>query len=150
MSSSVRSMQCDMKAPGTSSPKSRCASVSRASCSRNSLMFETGRGNTETIALFGRAGVSADGGVTSNSLGVFVYERMPNGTDFTIPKARGVQGLNFAFIGRQFDYHSPTSTPAEASGHTTDSAAVSLPPRIFATRPGSSAQFRRGSRGCGR
>ncbi len=69
------------------------------------MMFETGRGNAETIALFGRAGVRADGGVTSNSLAVFVYERMPNGTDFTIPKNRGVPGLNLAFIGRPEQYH---------------------------------------------
>ncbi|MFN3930192.1 MAG: M20/M25/M40 family metallo-hydrolase [Brevundimonas sp.] len=75
------------------------------------MMFETGRGAAETVALFGRAGVRADGGVTSNSLAAFVYERMPNGTDFTIPKNRGVQGLNLAFIGRPEQYHAPASTP---------------------------------------
>ncbi|MBU2270266.1 MAG: M20/M25/M40 family metallo-hydrolase [Alphaproteobacteria bacterium] len=75
------------------------------------MMFETGRGAAGTVALFGRAGVRADGGVTSNSLAAFVYERMPNGTDFTIPKNRGVQGLNLAFIGRPEQYHAPTSTP---------------------------------------
>lgn len=74
------------------------------------MMFETGRGNAETIALFSRAGVRADGAVTSNSLAAFVYERMPNGTDFTIPKDRGVQGLNLAFIGRPDQYHA-RSTP---------------------------------------
>jgi hypothetical protein len=74
------------------------------------MMFETGRGNAETIALFSRAGVRADGGVTANSLAGFVYERMPNGTDFTIPKERGVQGLNLAFIGRPDQYHG-RSTP---------------------------------------
>lgn len=75
------------------------------------MMFETGRGNAQTIGLFARAGVRADGGVTSNSLAVFVYELMPNGTDFTIPKDRGVQGVNFAFIGRPDQYHAPASTP---------------------------------------
>lgn len=75
------------------------------------MMFETGRGNAETIALFGRAGVRAAGGVTSNSLAVFVYELMPNGTDFTIPKDRGVQGVNLAFIGRPEQYHAAASTP---------------------------------------
>ncbi len=74
------------------------------------MMFETGRGNAETIALFGRAGTRADGGVTANSLAGFVYERMPNGTDFTVPKDRGVQGLNLAFIGRPAQYHGD-STP---------------------------------------
>lgn len=74
------------------------------------MMFETGKGNAETITLFGDAGVRADGGVTANSLAGFVYERMPNGTDFTIPKDRGVQGLNLAFIGRPDQYHAD-STP---------------------------------------
>jgi hypothetical protein len=75
------------------------------------MMFETGRGNAGTIALFARAGGRATGGVSSNSLAVFVYEAMPNGTDFTIPKDRGVQGVNLAFIGRPEQYHAPVSTP---------------------------------------
>ncbi len=75
------------------------------------MMFETGRGNAETIALFARAGARASGGVSSNSLAVFVYELMPNGTDFTIPKERGVQGINLAFIGRPAQYHAAASTP---------------------------------------
>ena len=74
------------------------------------MMFETGRGNAQTIALFARAGARATGGVSSNSLAVFVYEAMPNGTDFTIPKDRGVQGVNLAFIGRPEQYHAPVST----------------------------------------
>ena len=75
------------------------------------MMFETGRGNAETIDLFARAGVRAAGGVSSNSLAVFVYELMPNGTDFTIPRDRGVQGINLAFIGRPDQYHADASTP---------------------------------------
>jgi len=75
------------------------------------FMFETGRGNAETISLFSRATRRADGGASSSSLSIFVYENMPNGTDFTIPKNRGVGGVNFAFIGRPSQYHSPTSTP---------------------------------------
>ena len=75
------------------------------------MMFETGRGNAETIDLFARIARRTTGGVSSNSLAVFVYELMPNGTDFTIPKERGVQGINLAFIGRPAQYHSPTSTP---------------------------------------
>ncbi|MES2860827.1 MAG: M20/M25/M40 family metallo-hydrolase [Pseudomonadota bacterium] len=75
------------------------------------MMFETGRGNAETIRLFTRAAAKADGGATSTALSIFVYENMPNGTDFTIPKDRGIAGLNFAFIGRPSQYHSPSSTP---------------------------------------
>jgi len=75
------------------------------------MMFETGRGNAETIALFTRAARKADGGATSNALSIFVYENMPNGTDFTISRNRGIAGVNFAFIGRPSQYHSPTATP---------------------------------------
>jgi len=75
------------------------------------MMFETGRGNAETIALFTKTAGKADGGATSNALSIFVYETMPNGTDFTIPKNRGIGGVNFAFIGRPSQYHSPSATP---------------------------------------
>ena len=75
------------------------------------MMFETGPANAQTIALFTRAAGKATGGATSNSLAVLVYELMPNGTDFTISRQRGVPGVNFAFIGRPAQYHSPTSTP---------------------------------------
>jgi hypothetical protein len=77
------------------------------------MMFETGPGNAETVALLGPVARSVSGGVTSNSLAVFVYEHMPNGTDFTIPRSRGVPGLNFAFLGRAAQYHTPAAT-AEA------------------------------------
>ena len=76
------------------------------------VMFETGRGNSETIRLFSGVVGRATGGVTSNSLALFVYKQMPNGSDFTVPRNRGVQGMNFAFIGRPEQYHSAASTPA--------------------------------------
>ncbi|HEV7351723.1 MAG TPA: M20/M25/M40 family metallo-hydrolase [Brevundimonas sp.] len=75
------------------------------------MMFETGPGNAETVALYARAAGQTAGGVTGNALATLVYENMPNGTDYTIPKARGIAGLNLAFIGRPDQYHSPTSTP---------------------------------------
>ena len=71
------------------------------------LMFETGDDNGQTIGLFARNAVRP----SSNSLAVFVYEHMPNGTDFTHAREAGIQGLNFAFIGRPAQYHSPGSTP---------------------------------------
>lgn len=37
---------------------------------------------------------------------------MPNDTDFTVARQAGKAGLNFAFLGRQFDYHAATATPA--------------------------------------
>lgn len=71
-------------------------------------MFQTGAHNGQAIGLLRRNAIRP----SSSSLTVFIYEHMPNDTDFTISKAAGVAGLNFAFAGRQFDYHSPTSTPA--------------------------------------
>lgn len=75
-------------------------------------MFQTGPGNGGLIPIFARTAVSP----ISNSLAVFLYENMPNDTDFTVSKDAGIRGLNYAFIGRQFDYHSPTSTPANLDG----------------------------------
>ena len=75
------------------------------------MMFETGPGNRQTIDLFARASAKADGGATSNSMAVLVYEQMPNGTDFTLSRQKGIAGINLAFIGRPSQYHSPSSTP---------------------------------------
>jgi len=75
------------------------------------MMFETGPGNRQTIALFSHAARRADGGTTSNSLTALVYQLMPNGTDFTLARDRGIAGLNLAFQGRPAQYHSPASTP---------------------------------------
>ncbi|ATQ41827.1 M20/M25/M40 family metallo-hydrolase [Caulobacter mirabilis] len=71
-------------------------------------MFQTGPDNGEIISAFASSATRP----VSNSLAVFLYENMPNDTDFTISKEAGIGGLNFAFIGRQFDYHSPTATVA--------------------------------------
>ncbi|MGH7024785.1 MAG: M20/M25/M40 family metallo-hydrolase [Caulobacteraceae bacterium] len=71
-------------------------------------LFETGPGNGAAIDLFRRTARMA----SANSLSVFVYKELPNDTDYTVAKAAGVPGFNFAFIGRQFDYHSPSSTVA--------------------------------------
>lgn len=71
-------------------------------------MFQTGAGNAPTVDLLRRTAKRP----ASSSLTVFVYQHMPNDTDFTRSRAVGVNGVNYGFIGRQFDYHSPTSTPA--------------------------------------
>ncbi len=71
-------------------------------------MFQTGPGNGPTVDLYRRTARQPQ----SNSLTVLVYKMMPNDTDFTVSSAHALPGLNYAFIGRQFDYHSPTSTVA--------------------------------------
>jgi len=69
-------------------------------------MFETGPENGQAIDLYRRTA----GRPTASSLTGFVYARLPNDTDFSASRRAGVPGFNFAFIGRQFDYHSPSST----------------------------------------
>ena len=71
-------------------------------------MFQTGARDGGHIALFGRT----VGDSNANALTSEVYKLMPNDTDFTVSLAKGLPGFNFAFIGEEFDYHSPSSTPA--------------------------------------
>ncbi|HEY0269846.1 MAG TPA: M28 family peptidase [Sphingomonas sp.] len=69
-------------------------------------MFETGANNGAMMALFG-ASVRRP---VANSISVFAYRHMPNDTDFTPPRERGLPGFNFAFTGRAAYYHSPQAT----------------------------------------
>lgn len=75
-------------------------------------MFETGRDNGAMIGLFAKAARRADGGPAATSLAAYMYERMPNGTDFTVARDKGIAGLNLAFLGRPGQYHAANSTPA--------------------------------------
>ena len=67
-----------------------------------SAMFETGEGNRSVIRVFAK---NAERPV-ANSLAYEVYKRMPNDTDYSVYRDRGVMGLNFAFTGGVPVYHS--------------------------------------------
>ncbi len=71
-------------------------------------MFETGPGDGSMIGLFTRSAANP----TASSMAGYVYAHMSNDTDFTIARKRGLAGFNYAFIGRPFDYHAASSTPA--------------------------------------
>lgn len=71
-------------------------------------MFQTSSENGDLVRMFARTAKDP----SSSSLSVLIYEKMPNDTDMTESLKAGIAGLNYAIIGRQFDYHSPTSTPA--------------------------------------
>ncbi len=71
-------------------------------------MFQMGPGDGAEVALFAAHAKAPD----STSLLPFIYRYLPNDTDFTVSLAHGAPGYNLAFIGRQFDYHSPSSTVA--------------------------------------
>ena len=79
-----------------------------------SLMFETGTANAWLMRLYGRATLEP----ITNSLCYVVYKMLPNNTDFTVFKAAGYQGFNFAFIGDVAHYHTPLDNWENASGTT--------------------------------
>ncbi|MEN9932654.1 MAG: hypothetical protein RIS17_1227 [Pseudomonadota bacterium] len=112
------------------------------------MMFQTGPNNGELV----RRLAAVAPGASASSLAVTLYENLPNDTDFTPGKDRGLAGLNFAFIGEAWGYHSPLMTPDRldqgAVQHMGDSAlaitrdlvtSTTLPARapnaIFASAP---------------
>jgi hypothetical protein len=68
-----------------------------------SLMFETGGANSWLMHLYSR---NIERPIT-NSLYYVVYKLLPSDTDFSVFKAAGYQGFNFAFIGNAGFYHTP-------------------------------------------
>jgi hypothetical protein len=68
-----------------------------------SLMFETGSANRWLMRLYAHAIARP----LTNSVFYAVYKLLPNDTDFTVFKAAGFQGFNFAFIGDVAHYHTP-------------------------------------------
>ena len=59
-------------------------------------MFERGAGNGAMMALFAKSVAHP----VANSLSVMAYRRMPNDTDFTLVREKGLPGFNFAIMGR--------------------------------------------------
>ena len=91
-----------------------------------SLMFETGSANDWVVRLFAR---KAPRPMTS-SISYTVYKLLPNDTDFTVFKAAGYQGLNFAYVDDVVHYHTPldnfeNANPASLQHHG-DNALPSL------------------------
>lgn len=76
-----------------------------------SLMFETGPRNGWVVGHFAAASPRP----VSSSLHYEVYRRLPNDTDYTIFRRRGVPGLNFAFAEGAETYHTPLDTPGRLS-----------------------------------
>jgi hypothetical protein len=79
--------------------------------SGQSLMFETGSANQWLMNLYSR---SIDH-PRSNSLYYVLYKLLPNNTDFSVFKAAGYQGFNFAFIANTGFYHTPLDDLTHAS-----------------------------------
>jgi hypothetical protein len=72
-----------------------------------SALFETGEGNRSIIRMVSKNLERPVG----NSLVYEIYKRMPNDTDYSVYKRKGVQGLNFAFAQGVAVYHSKIDDP---------------------------------------
>jgi hypothetical protein len=103
-------------------------------------MFQTGLASGGAVAILRESGLNPQ----ASSLTGYIYERMPNNTDFTVSREAGVDGLNYAFIGRQFDYHAASSTPDNLDRGTlqdmgqqilANAAAVAFAPALPAKTP---------------
>jgi hypothetical protein len=70
--------------------------------SGQSLMFETGSANAWLMELYRRAVLHP----ATNSVQYLVYKLLPNDTDFTVFKAAGYQGFNFAYVDGVAHHHS--------------------------------------------
>jgi hypothetical protein len=76
-----------------------------------SLMFETSGQDGWMVRAFAARASHA----FANSVSPTVYEYLPNDTDLTVFKRRGIPGMNFAFIGHPLQYHSPLDNLADVS-----------------------------------
>lgn len=76
-----------------------------------SLMFETGSANAWVVRLYAQHALRP----ATNSILYTVYKTMPVDTDFTVFKAAGYQGLNFAYVGGVAHYHTPLDNMQNAS-----------------------------------
>jgi hypothetical protein len=71
-----------------------------------SIMYETGPGNLHLIRHFAAAAPFP----IANSLAYDVSRLLPNSSDFRILRRAGLKGLNFAFIGNYYYYHTKNDT----------------------------------------
>lgn len=79
-----------------------------------SLMFETGDANEWAVRAYAARATRPE----TSSIFYEGYKRYPNDTDFTVFKAAGYQGVNFANIGGVVHYHTPLDNFANANPAT--------------------------------
>ena len=70
------------------------------------MLFETGPDNAWITKPWARHAPHPRGA----SFGIEIYKRLPNDTDFSILKRRGIPGLNFASVGDSYSYHTARDT----------------------------------------
>ena len=93
-----------------------------------SLLFETGSANEWAVSLYAQHAARP----ATSSIFYTVYKALPNDTDFTIFKAAGYQGLNFAFIGDEVHYHTPLDNSANVSPQSLQHQGENALPSVLA------------------
>jgi Peptidase family M28 len=76
-----------------------------------SFMFETGDANEWVVKLYAKSVARP----ATSSVFYTAYKQLPNDTDFTVFKAAGYQGVNFAIIGDEPHYHTQLDNFQNAS-----------------------------------
>ncbi len=76
-----------------------------------SVLFETGPDNAWLLPLFARAVPHP----RTSSVFSTLYGYLPNDTDFSVFRRRGIHGFNFAFFGDPVRYHTPLDNLASSS-----------------------------------
>ena len=69
-------------------------------------MFQTSPGNAALVDLWADHAISPSG----NSMSDAIYRLLPNDTDLSVSLGKQVAGINAAFVGGHFDYHSTTDS----------------------------------------
>ncbi len=82
--------------------------------SGRTLMFETSPGNREIVGAYARAVPRP----STSSVYFSIYERLPNGTNFTVFKRVGIKGMAGAFIGDPAQYHTPRNSVQNVPNRT--------------------------------
>jgi Peptidase family M28 len=93
-----------------------------------SLLFETGAAHDWAVRLYAQHAPRP----ATSSVFYTVYQRLPNDTDFTIFKAAGYEGLNFAFIGDEVHYHTPLDNSANVTPESVQHQGENALPSIVA------------------
>ena len=91
-------------------------------------MFETGPGSGGLVALYRAHSTHR----FAHSAATFLYHQLPNSTDLTAAMATGLPALNFAFLGGEFDYHTPRDRLASLDPRTLQSLGDQVLPVIRA------------------
>jgi hypothetical protein len=78
------------------------------------VLFEVGPGNAWLVEPWARAAPHPRG----SSVGIEVYRRLPNDTDFSILRRHDIPGLNFSPTGDSYAYHTDRDTPERLSPRT--------------------------------